>query len=116
MTALLILIRIPLYGAAAYLALIVVAPAIGGFLGFIVSTPLAAVVIAIDILLSATLRRRSIEAEATARILSVDRAMARPGDSLTDRLAGGQLEGQVFEAELLEEDTKPEPPRLGPGA
>jgi len=94
------LIRLPLYGACAYVALFVLRP--HGMLGLMAGALLAAVAIAGDLALSSRLRGWGLEQEAARRVLIADRVLARRGESLAERYQGQLEEAEVVEAEVIE--------------
>lgn len=94
------LIRLPLYGLGAYIALSKLLPL--GPLGMLLGAALAAAVIGADLAVSAKLRGRSVEETALLRVLAADRVLAKEGESLAERYQGQLEEGEVVEAEVLE--------------
>lgn len=94
------LIRLPLYGLGAYIALSKLLP-LGPF-GMLLGAALAAAVIGADLAVSAKLRGRSVEETALLRVLAADRVLAKEGESLAERYQGQLEEGEVVEAEVLE--------------
>ena len=93
-------IRLPLYGACAYVALFVLRPQ--GLLGSLAGALLAAAAIACDLAVSSRLRGWGLEQEAARRLMIADRVLARPGESLADRYQKQLEEAEVVEAEVLE--------------
>lgn len=92
-TAIIWAIRIPVYGFGFYLALTYLYPL--GFIGLVLAGPSAALVIGLDLFITAKIRKQTVSQAVAARLLRVDKALSPPGQS-----ALGQL-GAAREAEGL---------------
>lgn len=84
MRALAWIIRVPLYLAAAWLSLFVLAPLFPGSAGILITAPIAAAIVCLDLWMTAKLRGRSVQAEVSSRILVADRVLSPRGQSLAD--------------------------------
>jgi hypothetical protein len=101
MVVLIWLIRFVVYGGLAVLALGVIAPAIGGQIGILVTAPLAAVALAIDVLLTAKFRKTTPENIISSRMLLLDDVLSE--NKNRDEKTTLEIEGQVVDAHKLED-------------
>lgn len=104
-SAVLWIIRIVLYGGAAFVGLGIIMPAIGGgILGVLVAAPTASLALAADIWISARLRKEPVEQNVARRVMILDYILSSEKDR----------QEQLPDAEV-EEVLPPERKNLPPG-
>jgi uncharacterized protein YqfA (UPF0365 family) len=95
------LVRFIVYGGLAILALGVIAPAIGGQIGILITAPLAAVALAVDVLVTARLRKTTPTNIVSSRMLLLDDFLSE--NKTRDEKTTLEIEGQVVDAYKLED-------------
>lgn len=96
-------IRFICYGGLAILAIGIIAPAIGGTFGLLVTAPLAGLAIAIDVFLTAKIRKTTVENIVSSRLLIADSVLAEKSKEGENPVP--ELETSVVEIHRLD---KPE--------
>lgn len=95
-------LRFLIYGGLAILSLGVIAPAIGGGIGIFAAAPLAALAVALDVFLTAKMRKTTVVNIASSRMLMIDSVLSKNGSDAENSTL--EIEGEVVETHRLEED------------
>jgi hypothetical protein len=91
----LIPIRIAIYIGGAWFALAKVEPALGGVFGWLAAVICAALVIALDLVVTSLIRRQTLEQAVSTRMLWIDYFFSNRGESMVEEM---QARHQEIEA------------------
>ena len=106
-------IRFIVYGALAVLSLGVIAPAIGGSIGLLLTAPLAGLALAIDIFLTAKMKSTTVDKIVSSRLLIVDSVLS--GEDKSGQSSVPELETEVVEVYRIENPPEEDSEEEGKG-